>query len=86
LRIAKLSKNGSSQAVRLTAEFRFDSDEVFATRDDVTGDAVLSYRPGAKAWQDFFEIMRSMEVPEDFMSDCPMNLPPRDRHLFAEEG
>ena len=49
-RIAKLFKNGSSQAVRLPAEFHFDGVEVFATRDDVTGDVVLSDRPGSKVW------------------------------------
>ena len=84
-RIAKLFKNGSSQAVRLPAEFRFDADEIFATRDDRTGDVVLSDRPGAKVWRDFFEMMRSVNVPDEFMSDRPMNLPPRERSLFAEE-
>ncbi len=40
-RIAKLFKNGASQAVRLPAEFRFEGDEVYATRDEATGDVVL---------------------------------------------
>jgi len=84
-RIAKLFKNGSSQAVRLPAEFRFDGDEVYATRDDVTGDVVLSDRPGGKVWQDFFEMMRSIDVPGEFMKDRPMNVPPRDRKLFDKE-
>jgi antitoxin VapB len=70
---AKLSKNGSSQAVRLPAEFRFDGSEVFATRDDVTGDIVLSDRPGAKVWRGFFEMMRSIDVPDEFMADRPMS-------------
>ena len=84
-RIAKLFKNGSSQAVRLPAEFRFDGDEVYATRDAVTGDVVLSRRPGAKVWQEFFAMMRSIRVPDEFMADRPMNLPPRERDLFPEE-
>ena len=84
-RIAKLFKNGSSQAVRLPAEFRFDGDEVYVTRDEVTGDVVLSDRPGAKAWRDFFEMMHSIDVPREFMADRPMNLPPRERNLFSEE-
>ena len=84
-RIAKLFKNGSSQAVRLPAEFRFDGDEVYVTRDEVTGDVVLSNRPGAKAWRDFFEMMRAIDVPGEFMADRPMNLPPEERRLFAEE-
>ena len=85
-RIAKLFKNGSSQAVRLPAEFRFEGSEVYATRDEVSGDVVLSKYPGSKAWRDFFELMRSIHVPPDFMAERPMNVPPRERSLFDEEG
>ena len=46
-RIAKLFKNGSSQAVRLPAEFRFEGNEVYATRDELTGDVVLSKHSGS---------------------------------------
>lgn len=84
-RTAKLFKNGASQAVRLPADFRFEGDEVFATRDEVTGDVVLSSKPGAKAWGDFFRLMRSMDVPADFMADRPMNVLPVERELFGEE-
>ena len=52
-RIAKLFKSGSSQAVRLPAEFRFAGEEVYATRDEVTGDVILSSRQGLSVWQDF---------------------------------
>src|SRR5258707_10755670 len=85
-KIVKLFKNGSSQAVRLPAEFRFDGDEVYATRDEVTGDVVLSDRPGGKVWQDFFEMMRSIDVPKEFMADRPMNVSPKERNLFDEES
>jgi antitoxin VapB len=84
-KIAKLFKNGSSQAVRLPAEFRFEGSEVYVTRDEITGDVILSRRPGAKVWGDFFEMMRFIDVPDDFMADRPMNQPPRERDLFAEE-
>ena len=84
-KVAKLFKNGSSQAVRLPAEFRFEGNEVYVTRDEITGDVILSRRPGAKVWGDFFEMMHSIEVPDDFMSDRPMNQPPRERDLFAGE-
>ena len=40
-RIAKLFKNGASQAVRLPVEFRFEGDEVYITRDDATAAAEL---------------------------------------------
>jgi antitoxin VapB len=84
-RIAKLFKVGSSQAVRLPAEFRFDGEQVYATRDEVTGDVLLSDRPGAKVRGDFFQMLRSIQVPDEFMADRPMNLPPRERKLFSEE-
>ena len=81
-RTAKLFKNGASQAVRLPAEFRFDGNEVYATRDEQTGDVVLSTRPGARTWAEFFALMRTIDVPGDFMAERPMNVPPRERDLF----
>jgi antitoxin VapB len=84
-RRAKLFKNGASQAVRLPAEFRFEGDEVYATRDDRTGDVVLSNRPGAQSWAEFFDFLRSIDVPDDFMAERPMNVPPRSRSVFDDE-
>ncbi len=83
-RVAKLFRNGASQAVRLPAEFRFEGTEVYATRDEQTGDVVLSMRPGGRTWADFFSLMRTIDVPDDFMADRPMNAPPRERHLFQD--
>jgi antitoxin VapB len=71
--------------VRLPAGFRFEGDEVYATRDELTGDVVLSKRPGAKTWEDFFELMRSIDVPADFMAERPMNAVPQERDLFEQE-
>ena len=84
-RIAKLFKNGSSQAVRLPAEFRFDGDKVYVTRDEATGDVVLSSRPGTKTWGDFFDLVRSLNVPDDFMTDRPMNVLPQACGVFDDE-
>jgi antitoxin VapB len=84
-RIAKLFKNGASQAVRLPIEFRFDGNEVYITRDDATGDVVLSNRPGAKTWNEFFELLHSIEVPEDFMANRPMNVFSQTRGIFDDE-
>jgi antitoxin VapB len=58
--IARLFKNGASQAVRLPAQFRFQGSEVYATRDENTGDVVLSNQPGAKAWNEFFELLSAV--------------------------
>jgi len=82
-KVAKLFRNGASQAARLPAEFRFEGSEVFATQDSVTGDVVLSRRPGAAAWGDFFAFMRDVEVPEDFMADRPLNLPPEEVAVYG---
>ncbi len=76
---AKLFMNGRSQAVRLPVVFRFDCKEVFIRKDPVTGDIILSRKPGS--WDDFFKLMETIEVPEDFMADRDNELPP-DRDLF----
>ena len=64
---AKLFQNGRSQAVRLPAEFRFTGSEVYIRRDSETGDVILSRRP--ESWEEFFELTRQLEIPEDFMRD-----------------
>jgi antitoxin VapB len=84
-RVAKLFKNGASQAVRLPVEFRFEGGEVYITRDDATGDVVLSSRPGAKAWNEFFELLHAVDVPADFMADRPLNVLPQVRGIFDDE-
>ena len=84
-RIAKLFKNGASQAVRLPIEFRFEGNEVYVTRDDMTGDVILSKRPGAKTWNDFFELLNATTVPTEFMTERPMNvLPSSDQGIFDD--
>ncbi|HRD48726.1 MAG: AbrB/MazE/SpoVT family DNA-binding domain-containing protein [Candidatus Competibacter sp.] len=85
-RIARLFKNGSSQAVRLPAEFRFESEEIYITRDAASGDVVLSTRPGAKAWDEFFALIHSIEASDDFMAERPLNVIPHERDLFAEDA
>jgi antitoxin VapB len=83
-RVAKLFRNGASQAVRLPAEFRFAGNEVFATRDARTGDVLLSTRPGAATWEAFFALLEGVDVPADFMAERPMNVPLRPRDLFGD--
>jgi len=50
--VAKLFRNGRSQAVRLPREFRFEGTEVNIRRDPKTGDVVLS--PRQKSVQQWF--------------------------------
>jgi antitoxin VapB len=76
---AKLFRNGRSQAVRLPVDFRFEGSEVYVRRDPSTGDVILSRRPDS--WQDFFDLVDTLDIPEDFMSDRDVS-PPQKRKLF----
>ena len=78
-RTAKLFKNGRSQAVRLPSEYRFSGSEVYIRRDASTGDVILSRRP--ESWKDFFELMKTIEVPDDFLADR-QDQAPQKRDLF----
>ena len=71
--VAKLFKNGRSQAVRLPAEFRFVESEVYIRRDAVSGDVVLSRRP--EGWGEYFELLKTLDIPHDFMADRDDALP-----------
>ena len=43
-------------------------------------------QPGAKVWQEFFEFVRGIDIPKDWMKDRPMNrIPTRDRTGFSED-
>lgn len=84
-RTAKLFRNGASQAVRLPSEFRFKGKEVYVTRDDRSGDVVVSKHPGARPWGEFFELVRSLALPKGYMSRRPMNAPLRPRGVFDGE-
>jgi antitoxin VapB len=77
-RTAKLFRNGRSQAVRLPAEYRFQGSEVYIRRT-TAGDVILSRKP--ESWQDFFELMKTVDVPDDFLADRK-NTPPQKRDLF----
>ena len=76
--VAKLFKNGRSQAVRLPAEFRFEGTEVEIRRDPKTGDVVLSERRADTSWDEFFRLRDQLDLPADFMKDRDQGLPQRD--------
>jgi hypothetical protein len=42
-------------------------------------------RPEARTWEEFFTLARTINVPDDFMTDRPMNQPPLERNLFGED-
>jgi len=76
---AKLFMNGRSQAVRLPVNYRFDCDEVYIRKDPESGDVIISRKPGS--WDDFFELQKTINVPEDFMTERDNEIP-QDRDLF----
>lgn len=76
---AKVFQNGRSQAVRLPAEFRFDTKEVFVRRDPVTGDVILSRRPAD--WEGFFQLVEQGGIPQDYLTDR-RDEPAQSRDLF----
>ena len=78
-RTAKLFRNGRSQAVRLPAEYRFEGAEVYIRRNPENGDVILSRRP--ESWEGFFELMKTIEVPDDFLAERK-DAPPQERDLF----
>jgi antitoxin VapB len=78
-RIARLFRNGRSQAVRLPADYRFEGSEVYIRRDQQTGDVILSRRP--ESWGEFFQLLKSIDVPDDFLSDRGDELPQKRKIL-----
>lgn len=84
-RVAKFFKDGGSQAVRLPAEFRFEGDHVYVTRDDAAGDVVILSQPGIQAWNEFFDLLRSVDLPADYMAERPLNQPPQEQGIFDDE-
>jgi len=77
-RTAKLFRNGRSQAARLPVEYRFEGTEVFVRRDPATGNVILSKTPDS--WEDFFDLMNTIDVPADFLADRK-DRPPQKRNL-----
>ncbi len=79
---AKVFRNGRSQAVRIPAEFRFKTDQVFIQRDEATGVVSLSETPQMDSMEDLFARVDA-EGGFDFDLDIERDRrPPRDRELW----
>ncbi len=66
-RKARVFMSGRSQAVRIPAEFRFTSDEVYVRRDAQTGDLILSQTP--TSWSEVFAALDEAAFPAEFMTE-----------------
>lgn len=78
--IAKIFRNGRSQAVRLPAAFRFSTREVFIRRDSATGDVILSSRPSD--WAGFTSALALIEDSAGFLGPEERDLGLQDRDPF----
>lgn len=65
---AKVFMNGRSQAVRIPAEFRFSTKEVYIRRTPA-GDIILSSKPETKTLREVFSMLDEAGVPDDFLAD-----------------
>ena len=78
---AKLFKNGSSQAVRLPKEYRFEGDRVYIRKE---GDKVI-LSPCQDPWKAFFESLEMFS--EDLFAEGRQQPQPQERpeldDLFA---
>ncbi len=63
---AKVFRNGRSQAVRIPAEFRFKTDQVYIERDEDTGIIKLSEKPLRKSMAELFARINAEGPFEDF--------------------
>jgi antitoxin VapB len=74
---ARVFFSGRSQAVRIPAEFRFKTDEVYVRRDPQSGDLILSESP-VKTWAEVFKALDDAKFPDDFLEDRDQR-PPQKR-------
>ena len=78
--IARVFRNGRSQAVRIPAEYRFTSDAVYIRRDPYSGVVSLSEKPFAPSAEEIFR-MFDEAGGADFELDRDPSLPV-ERDLF----
>lgn len=75
-KVAKVFTNGMSQAVRLPKEFRFNTSEVFVSKEG--NNIILTPKPKI-TWQEFFKDTSKFK---DFTLERKDNIKPQTRDLF----
>jgi antitoxin VapB len=63
---AKVFMSGRSQAVRIPAEYRFNTSEVYIRRDASSGALILSPAPGTLS--EIFTALDELGIPDDFLT------------------
>jgi antitoxin VapB len=77
---ARVFRNGRSQAVRIPAEYRFQSDEVYILRDAESGVVSLSEKPFRRPIEEIFAEFDAAGGA-DFEIERDLSLPP-ERELL----
>lgn len=83
LATAKIFTNGNSQAVRLPKAFRVNVDEMWITRNEVTGEITLKPKDTETLRQRRLDALMAAiaetPLPDDFLSDASrLNNPPEN--------
>lgn len=76
-KVAKVFKNGRSQAIRIPKEFRVDSDEVYIKK---IGDTLIIEPKKSDKWDSFFEKLKEIDT-KDFMKKREQP-PLQEREIF----
>ena len=69
LTTAKIFHSGHSQAVRLPKAFRLAGDEVWISKNETTGEIILTPKKASSEIDALFQLIASAEVPETFMAE-----------------
>ena len=80
---AKVFNTGHSQAVRLPKAFRVDANEMWISKNEVTGEIILKPVVNDESKLDaLFRMLKENPLPEDFLADRTYSPP---RNPFAED-
>lgn len=77
---ARVFRNGRSQAVRIPAEYRFKSDEVYIRHNPTTGELTLSEHPLKPSLEEIFAELDAAGAA-DFVIERDLS-PSPERDLF----
>ena len=87
--IVDVVEENGVQTLTLPADLRLETKRVSIRRDTATGALIVSTAnhpdPQLGDWKAFFDFAKTVDVPEDYMADRPMNRIPEDRGIFDDE-
>lgn len=66
---ARVFMNGRSQAVRIPAEYRFSSDEVYIRRNALSGEIILSERPVKQPLAEIFAMLDAVGGADELLRE-----------------